>query len=62
MCCAIQDGAMMVACRWGPSNGGASTVTEVVIEKVLVLSECDLMNVIEKVRIRSESDGKTIDE
>ena len=37
-------------------------MTEVVIEKVLVLSECDFLNVIEKVRVRSESDGKTIDE
>ena len=27
-----------------------------VIEKVLVLSECDFVNVIEKVRVRSESD------
>ena len=44
------------------SNGGAGVVTEVVIEKVLVLSECDLMNVIEKVRVRSESYDKTIDE
>ena len=45
-----------------PSNGflfTLATVAQVVIEKVLVLSECDFVNVIEKVRVRSESDGKT---
>ena len=47
-----------------PSNGFLFTLATVaqevvVIEKVLVLSECDFVNVIEKVRLRSESDGKT---